>query len=63
MQLEVEVREDNGKRVIHGYGRRKKIKVHYNKTEQTLRAVITNDSGKKEVIEMIDVVSVTVLEE
>lgn len=62
-RLEVEVREDNGKRVFHGYGGRKKIKVRYNKNERTLRAVLTDTDGTKEIIEMINVVSVTVLEE
>lgn len=62
-RLEVEVREENGKRILHRYRDRKKIKVRYNKDERTLRAVLTDTDGTKEIIEMINVVSVTVLEE
>lgn len=56
--LDVEIKEDDGRR-IKRYSGFRKIRYRYNKSEQTLKAVLTTDSGRKQTIDFINVIAVT----
>ncbi len=55
--LDVEIKEENGK-LIKRFSGFRKIRYRYNKSAQTLKAVLITDSGKKKYIEFVNVISV-----
>lgn len=46
--LDVEIKEENGK-LIKRFSGFRKIRYRYNKSAQTLKAVLITDSGKKNI--------------